>query len=64
MTEVRCRCGKMLGERTGARLIIRRIGLILRGGTHTWDCQCGNRITIDLDETTVPLDTRLLLIAH
>lgn len=52
MTDVRCTCGKMLGERSGARLIIRRLGLIVRGGVHTWDCtglNCGRRMTVDLD---------------
>jgi uncharacterized protein with PIN domain len=48
---VRCRtCNKVLGERSGARLIIRKIGLTLRGGIHTWDCpKCGRRQTVDLD---------------
>lgn len=51
----------MLGERSGARLIIRRIGLILHGGTHTWECeQCGRKQTIDLEA----LDRAPLLIAQ
>lgn len=51
MIEVRCRCGKKLGDREGRRLVIRRVGLILRGGCHTWDCSgCNTRNVIDLDE--------------
>lgn len=42
----------MLGERAGARMVIRRIGLVLQGGTHVWDCKCGQRLTIDLDGLT------------
>jgi len=58
MEMVRCDCGKALGERQNARLIIRKIGLILRGGTHTWDCTgCGKRHTIDLD-APVPAGVR------
>jgi len=51
---IRCQnreCRKALGEREGARLSIRRIGLVLRGGVHSWDCQhCGLRNLIDLEE--------------
>jgi hypothetical protein len=55
----------MLGERKGARLIIRRIGLTLRGGTHTWDCnECGRRHTIDLDAEDRTLDRLPALVAH
>ena len=47
---VRCGCNKALGERNGARLIIRRTGLVLVGGVHTWTCErCGSKHTIDLD---------------
>ena len=50
MEMVRCPCGKALGERQGARMIIRRMGLILTGGTHTWTCErCGARVTVDLE---------------
>lgn len=50
MEMVRCPGGHALGERQGARLIIRRFGLVLVGGTHTWTCrQCGARTTVDLD---------------
>ena len=50
MEMVRCGCNKALGERNGARLIIRRTGLVLVGGVHTWTCErCGSKHTIDLD---------------
>jgi len=55
MTDLRCGCGKMLGERNNARLIIRRLGLVLVGGVHTWTCdRCGRKLTIDLDAVDIP----------
>lgn len=47
---VRCVCTKALGERQGSRLYIRRLGLVLVGGVHTWTCErCGKKQTIDLE---------------
>lgn len=47
---VRCQCGKALGERLGAKLFIRRVGIVVRGGLVDWVCdRCGARQTIDLD---------------
>lgn len=50
MEMVRCQCGKALGERTGAKLFVRRIGVVFRGGLVDWCCEnCGKRQSIDLE---------------
>ena len=47
--ELRCSCGKCLGAWSDGRLIIRKAGLILQGGFHSWTCgNCGVTQEIDL----------------
>ena len=54
--EVRCSCSKRLGDWDGDRLIIRRLGLILQGGHHTWTCtDCGTVNELDLANTLTAL---------
>ena len=56
---VRCvneQCNKALGERMGAKLFVRRIGVVFRGGLVDWCCEnCGKRQSIDLE-----VDDRIL----
>ena len=53
MIMLRCQneqCAKALGERRGAKLFIRRVGVVIRGGLVDWVCdRCGKRQTSDLE---------------
>ena len=54
--EVRCACGKCLGSWDGETLVIRRLGLVLRGGFHSWTCQnCGVTQEVDLRSVMAPV---------
>lgn len=48
--EVRCKCGRMVGEQAENRLISRRLGLEMVGGSHVYTCdRCGSTTPINLN---------------